>query len=166
MLKVKNELFRNNTPTNYLRAEFSTNSKAGKIRGKDDFGTDYVNTVEFMENSKERKVYVDISLIRMFADSKLKSDARKVLAYILTHIRHGYNYIELIGTDIMKEEHLSHSDVSRGITELKNKNIIVRAKDLDMYKDDKNIGKKLYILNHNYAIKGSFNKLKKEVGEV
>jgi len=163
MLRIDETLFRSNNPTRYLRSNFSIASESATIRGIDDNKKDYVKTVQFMKDSKENKVYMDISLIKMLAESELKHDARMVLFYILKNIKHGYNYITLIGTDIVKETGITASDASKGISELKRKDIIVKAKDLDMYKDDKNITSKIYILNHNYAIKGKFDKLKTEV---
>jgi len=146
---------------NYL-SDFSIDSYRHTFDDTADDGREYSKTVALMNTSSE-KVYVDIKLIQLLATKDISNTAKKVLAYILTNIKYGYNHIILENKDIAKTVDVNETNVSKGISELKQKNIIVKAKDLDIYKDATDMPAKLYILNHNYAIKGSFDKLKTEV---
>lgn len=147
---------------NYL-SDFSNNSYRHTFIDKADNGEEYDRTVHIMNTGSE-KVYVDIKLIELLATKDISNVAKKVIAYILTNIKYGYNHIILENNVIAETINCNPTNVSKALTELKEKHIIAKATDLAIYRNT-DMPKKLYILNHNYAIKGNFDNLKKEVDE-
>ena len=68
----------------------------------------------------------------------------------------------MIILEIAKETNLDVTDVSRGISRLKELNIIERVRDIPEYKNDDSINKKLYTVNHNLVFKGNIKNLKRD----
>ena len=64
--------------------------------------------------------------------------------------------------DIAKETNLDVTDVSKGISRLKELNVIERVRDIPEYKNDDSINKKLYTVNHNLVFKGNIKNLKRD----
>jgi len=89
------------------------------------------------------------------------ANVRKLIHYIVKHLEYNTNNLTISNTLVCKEEHkLDLPAVSRAIKVLEKRKIIVRAKDLERYKNDKRIGAKTYIVNHEQIFNGSYMKLK------
>ena len=144
-------------PIDYLKNRYSIASIRGiKITDEDDDGNKYKKTIRYMEN----KVLIDFSLTSIIHSER--NYVVKVLDYIIRNLVWGTNVIILKGVDIAKETNLDVTDVSKGISRLKELNVIERVRDIPEYKNDDSINKKLYTVNHNLVFKGNIKNLKRD----
>ena len=111
----------------------------------------------------DNKTTVDNNLIQLVLEEK--NYVGKVINYIINHLRYGTNVIILKGTEISKCENIYPSDVSKGISRLIKLNIIIRIKDIDKYKDCKNISNNMFVVNHNFIFRGNIKQLIKDFEE-
>ena len=135
------------------------NIKGLVIKDTADNGQMYNKTIRYMDN----KTTVDNNLIQLVLEEK--NYVGKVINYIINHLRYGTNVIILKGTEISKCENIYPSDVSKGISRLIKLNIIIRIKDIDKYKDCKNISNNMFVVNHNFIFRGNIKQLIKDFEE-
>lgn len=140
----------------HLNSDFEMDFKEYSYTGKDDFDKNYTKTCYYLKD----QVRLSTTLIDWFVKG-CPANVRKVLHYIIHHLEYNTNYVTLNNTVICAEEpNIDISAVSHAIKELKEKNIVVKAKDLERYKNDNKVGAKVYIVNHNHIFNGSYMKLK------
>ena len=139
-------------------SEFDLKYKIGEHIGVDDLNREYKLTYKYMENN----VSISPDMIMLLHDQPIY--VVKIIDYIVKNMPYNTNRIILKNKIISDYANIDECKISKGIRILKELNIIVKAKDLDYYKYE-NIPNKLYIVNHNYILKGSFNKLIKSINE-
>ena len=87
--------------------------------------------------------------------------AAQVFSYIEEHLKYVCNSIILSPTIIAKEYNNDKGNISKGIKELIEMNVIRRTKD---YIDVPNgVSKNQFTVNHNYIYNGNLHKLKKDI---
>lgn len=140
----------------YLKSNFKLGCRKSITKDEDDNGNEYTKTIWYMED----KTLFDISMIDII--HKERSYVVDVLKYICQNLTWGTNVIILDNKRIAEYTGVNKPDISRAITRLVSLNIIVKAKTLDIYKNDNDISNKLYIVNHNMVFRGNSRKLKKD----
>lgn len=136
----------------YLISKFKTMFGKSVVNGKDDNGKSYTKTCYYLKSQPR----ISLELIDWYTNG-CPANVRKVLHYIIHHMEYGKNYLTISNKDVCQEEpNLDSPSVSTALKELKKRDIIVRAKDLDLYKDNSKVGVKLYIVNHNHIFNGNY----------
>lgn len=136
----------------YLISNFKTMFGKNIINDEDDNKKPYTKTCYYLKDQPR----ISLELIDWYTDG-CPANVRKVLHYILHHLEYGKNYLTISNKDVCAEEpHIDTAAVSTALKELVKKEIIVKAKDLDIYKDNPRVGSKLYIVNHNKIFNGSY----------
>lgn len=89
--------------------------------------------------------------------------ASQVFDYIETHMKYGCNSIILSPTVIAREYDNDKGNISKGIKELVEMDVIRRTKDYIDVPDG--VSKNQFTVNHNYIYNGDLHKLKLEIKE-
>lgn len=87
--------------------------------------------------------------------------AAQVFNYIEEHLKYDCNSIILSPTIIAKEYNNDKGNISKGIKELTEMNVIRRTKDYIDVPDG--VSKNQFTVNHNYIYNGNLHKLKKDI---
>jgi hypothetical protein len=87
--------------------------------------------------------------------------ASQVFDYIEEHLKYGCNSIILSPTVIAKEYNNDKGNISKGIKELIELDVIRRTKDYIDVPDG--VSKNQFTVNHNYIYNGDLHKLKKDI---
>lgn len=104
----------------------------------------YNKTSWYLKNNV--KINIDIIPIILL---DLKTNGRKVLTYILTHLKYNTNVITLDRKNVIKYlDTTDYSIITKGISELKSLNIIEELKDR---------GKDVYKIPMNFLVRGNVN---------
>lgn len=140
----------------YLISNFETMFGKNTINDKDDNKKSYTKTCYYLKNQPR----ISLDIIDWYTNGCL-ANVRKLLHYIIHHLEYGKNYLTISNKDVCAEEtHIDCAAVSTALKELCKREIIVKAKDLDLYKDNPRVGSKLYIVNHNKIFNGSYVKIR------
>jgi len=103
----------------YVKANFEIDFHKSVHTDKDAFGNDYTKTCHFMMN----QIRLSFELIDWLTNG-CHANVRKVLHYIIHHLKYGKNYLTICNKDICSEEpNIDVAAVSNALKVLKEKNI-------------------------------------------
>lgn len=125
---------------------------------EDIHGTKFNVIVKFMTN--KNRANVDSKVFDLAIEGG--KDVRVLIKYIIENLKYNSNVIPLKGVNLSKELNLDTSNISKALKYLRNKQVIIKAKSLDIWKDNLEVDDDLYIVNIDYIYKGNINEIVKQ----
>lgn len=151
MIIVNNEII----TLQYYATSNKTLLKHSIVTDEDVNGNVYKKKITYMENSYTGS----LKLLEVMGTENIH--VKRLILYIVKHLRYGTNVITLINVDVAKELKEHPTNVSKALKRLKELKVIERVCDVDIYKDIP-FSKKLYIVNHEYIFKGNLKHLERD----